>query len=412
MGQPPAIIFGDGIAAYGVIRALAPCRIPSYVVSRTAKGIAARSRFARKSLALPPDDEFSVPRLIEWLRQEGISEAVLIVAGVDDYLDILSERAEHLPPALKPTFPHRGTVQMVRQKSRSHEVAKRIGIPVPATFALRSHEDVERALDGNGNMMFPLFMKPERKSAAFAARWGAKGIICNGADDVRAQYERLCPFPDTLLLQEMIPGGDNELYNLIAALNAFGEPIAVFMNRKRRSFRQFSHCTLMESTWSDLTLQYSLRFLKEIGYFGCANPEFKYDHRDGRLKLLEVNGRVSMSTSHALRCGINIPLMMYREALHGPLPAIDKIERFYPDNILWWCPGMDVGATVHGLKKGTLTLGAFCKSLLGRGYIVEPFWWRDPLPAILTITDLVVGRISARVTRVFRRLVDLFRGMQ
>lgn len=379
----PVILFGDHIAAYGVIRALGPLGIPIYVISNSGAGIATKSRFVRKSLGLEPDRNDFVEKLVSWVRKEAGVTAVLMVAGQDDYLDVLSRNTDQLLPDLKPTFPAWETVRKVRYKHETYSIAERIGIPAPKTFYINTLCQLEECLDNFKHDEFPLLMKSE-DSSRFAKQYGTKGVVCNHRDEVLANYNRYDFFLGRLLLQEMIPGGENHLLNLIAVLNAHSDPVAVFMNRKRRSAKRFSNCTLMETMWSDDVLRYSLKLLKEIGYMGYANPEFKLDPRDGRLKLIEINGRISMSNSHALRCGINLPLNMYQEALKGPLHAQEEFRKTYSDNILWWYLSGDTLSSINALRNKEITAAEYIRSIVGKGYIIEP----------IKITDLRVATFS------------------
>ena len=59
--------------------------------------------------------------------------------------------------------------------------------------------------------------------------------------------------------------------------------------------------------------QYGSVLLKEIGYYGLSEVEFKKDPRDGRYKLLEINARTWLWHSLAIRCGVDFPL----PSVHG-----------------------------------------------------------------------------------------------
>lgn len=386
MRKIPAVIFGDHIAAYGVIRGLSSLEIPLYIISQTGKGLSIKSRFIKKSLTLRSDAGDFIEKLHSWLYKEAGGEAVLMVAGDDAYLDVLAKNYDKLHPNLRPTFPNWNIVKLVRGKNYTYNIAENLGIPTPKNYYITSRNRLEDLLNKGIEADFPLLMKPE-DSAPFLKKYGIKGIICNQCDEVLRNYDKYDGFFEKLLIQEMIPGGENLLFNFIAVLNSYSDPIAVFMNRKRRSTRQFLSCTLMESMWSDEVLVYSLKLLKKIGYSGYANPEFKFDYRDGSLKLVEINGRISMSNSHALRCGINLPLLMYKEALEGPLPKQEEFIKTYPNNILWWYLTGDISSAISLLIKKKLTIREYLRSISGLGYIIEPWNLNDPLPAICSIKD-------------------------
>jgi predicted ATP-grasp superfamily ATP-dependent carboligase len=118
--------------------------------------------------------------------------------------------------------------------------------------------------------------------------------------------------------------------------------------------------------------------VKKIGYYGYANPEFKYDERDKQIKLMEINGRISMSNSHALRCGQNVIKSLYNEALNGPIHAKTLFQDNCFGKILWWVPITDFLSAYNMFRNGNLSLVEYFKSFRGKGFIAEPINIHDP----------------------------------
>ena len=61
-------------------------------------------------------------------------------------------------------------------------------------------------------------------------------------------------------------------------------------------------------------VQKSYEMLRAVGWQGVAMVEFKVDRRDGRPKLMEVNGRFWGSLQLPVDAGMNFPLLLYRAA--------------------------------------------------------------------------------------------------
>lgn len=380
----PVVIFHDHIAAYGVIRALGPQGIPIYIVSERGTGIALRSRYIRKTLVLPSAHASFSEDLNLWVTRHVGEEAVLIPAGSDDYLDVLSQNIGELAPGIRPTFPNWERTRLLREKNQTFELAKAAGISIPETRHIRSRQELQQTLRYHWDAGFPVVMKPG-SSKAFVHKFGSQAMICHTAEEVQRRYDECDEFWHDLILQEFIPGNENCLLNILAVLNHAGDPLGLFVNRKRRSVRRFSTCTLMETAWSDDALTQSVRFLKSIGYYGYANPEYKIDPRDGRPKLMEINGRVTMSNSHALRCGINLPLLMYREAMGESVPCLNEIRKTYPEDILWWDIRGDVSSIIMAIRNGDASTREVLHTFKMRGCIIEPLSIRDPWPGLIVL---------------------------
>lgn len=326
----PVILFGNFIAAYGVIRALGPLDIPIFLVSPHSKNNLCRySRYVRGNIVISPDREGYFEKLITWGKKSVGKEAVLIIAGADEPLDILPANMSELPIGWIPTFPSAPIVKLVRQKALTYRIAQMHNIPTPSTFAIDSPETLEKVL-ALQEVKLPALLKSEL-SSEMLKRFKTKGVIAENIDQIRIYYEEYDRFFGKLLLQEMIPGGEEKLYCLKAVLGNDGNLLAWFMDRKVRSSRQFSSCTLTTNVFNDVVFRQGATLLKQIGYQGYASVEFKLDDRDNLFKLMEINGRVSMNNSHALKCGINLPLTMYNNALGLPSPSMPRDLRKFAE---------------------------------------------------------------------------------
>lgn len=404
----PVILFGDFIAAYGVLRALGPLDIPIYLVSQESNQSLCRySRYVKKNIVLSPSDDHYLEKLLSWGEAFVGKEAVLIIAGADEPLDVLPKYLQDLPLGWKATFPKASVVRVVREKALTYMVAQKIGIPIPKSHSIKNNEDF-KAFKGNmPSWRFPLLLKAE-KSHDFLRHYKTKGILFDkfsdlcDVEDIVQKYSR---YDGDFVLQEYIPGPEKNLWNFIGIYDKESNPSLFFLNRKRRSSAQFSSCTVMESFFCEELITYSNALLKEIGYIGYANPEYKMDTRDGSLCLMEINGRVSMSNSHALRCGINLPLAMYNNALEIPVQAMMNYpEELKSKKILWWFPLGELKFIASSLKENRFSLSDYLRELKVDGYIVEPFFWKDPLPGIFLLLKTFAGIIGRGFCSIRERL--------
>lgn len=156
------------------------------------------------------------------------------------------------------------------------------------------------------------------------------------------------------------------------------------------------------STWADEVVDYGLKLVKKIGYFGYASIEFKFDHRDKKFKLMEINGRVSKNVSHALRCGIRLPYLMYQEAVNGNLPPLSELKQTYKNKILWWDPIGDLGSIYYSIKNRTFNPIKYFTDMIGKGYIIEPMNRREPYPGLYS-TTLISNYFKRQLTQFFSK---------
>jgi predicted ATP-grasp superfamily ATP-dependent carboligase len=137
------------------------------------------------------------------------------------------------------------------------------------------------------------------------------------SEEFRKKYSEVhqaIPFP---LVQEKIVGDGQGIFLLVWN----GELIAAFRHRRLREKPPWGGVsTLRESLSLDGSLvSKSFRLLQSISWNGVAMAEYKNDVRDGRPKLMEINGRFWGSLQLAIDAGMNFPLLLYRAAL-GEVP--------------------------------------------------------------------------------------------
>jgi D-aspartate ligase len=143
-----------------------------------------------------------------------------------------------------------------------------------------------------------------------------------------------------------------------------------------------------------------IELLQRIGHHGPASVQFKRDQRDGRLYLLEVNGRLPTSNIHSTRCGVNLPLLGYLDLTgQRPRPALG-----YRLGVRYLDLGPDVLAFLRLHQVGDLGVLDWLGSIRP-ACVHAHFDPRDPLPLLAARRDDL-----PRVRRMARGLWRTTRG--
>jgi D-aspartate ligase len=255
---------------------------------------------------------------------------------------------------------------------------------------VRSPGDLERAAAEIG---FPAIFKP-CESLAFKERFGRQVLEMDSMEALRETYERVSDC-GTLLLQEIVPGGDDELYTLGSYLDAQSRPLAVFTGRKLRQHpRRFGVCRIGESVWVPDLADAGLRLLRELRFHGVSQVEFKRDPRDGSYRLMEVNARHWSWHSLAATCGVNLSYAAYCDVTGRPFVAPRQ-----KDGVRWVMIVRDAFDSAHEIRRGELSAREWLTSL--RGTRIDGFLsLRDPVPGVLNTGRmglLAAQRLTARL---------------
>ena len=281
----------------------------------------------------------------------------------------------------------------VHDKRAQMEAAWRAGVDTPKTVFVSSGAELEAAA---GEIRFPAVLKPV-ESLAFKLRFHRHILDVETPAELQRIYDKVDDL-GVLMLQERIPGGEDELWTVGSYLDAESRPLAVFTGHK---LRQYPHaggsCLAGVSRWDEKLADAALRLLQELRFHGVSQVEFKRDPRDGRFCLMEVNARHWKWHGLAARCGVNLSYAAYRDAIGDPY-----IARRQQDGVKWIVANKDVPLALLEIAKRQRSAPEYLRSL--RGTRMDGLHAADdPLPGLLN-----AGTVAAQIlTRAPRKRTDV-----
>jgi D-aspartate ligase len=376
----PALVFQVSWAnGLDIIRDLSAEDVPLLALDANPRALGLRSRLAAGTVCPDPaQDEEAFVSFLEDLGRRLPRKGVLFPTH-DQYIWPISRHAERLEPYYLIPFSRWETMQRLHDKRAQMEAAWRVGVDTPKTVFVDSAADLERGVEEIG---FPCIFKPV-ESLAFKTRFRRHVLEIGSADELRETYAKVDDC-GTLMLQDIVPGGDEELYTLGSYLDAQSRALAVFTGHKLRQHPpQFGHVSMAVSKWVPELAEAGLRLLNELGYHGVSQVEFKRDPRDGRYRLMEVNARHWMWHSLGTACGVNLSLAAYRDAIGEPYISARQV-----DGLKWVVSLTDARDAFSRWRRGEEKFLPWLKSY--RGVRVDGLYsLRDPFPgALLTARQL------------------------
>jgi D-aspartate ligase len=305
----------NGLAA---IRSLGRAGIPVYAVDHRSSPLGFRSRYARPVRC--PDPAVDPEDYVACIA--GVGAPGALFPTHDPPLNAIARHRDRLDGFLCP-FPSWDVLERIQNKRRQLEAAEAAGVDVPATRHPRSAVEARAA---GSELGYPVLVKPA-EPVEFKRRFGKQAFRCENDVEVERAFADAEPFEP--MVQELIPGADDELYSLGSYLRAGGEALGLFCGRKlRQTPPGVGTCRVGEAVWVQEVVDAGLRLLRALGFHGISQVEFKRDPRDGRFKLMEVNPRLWQWHGLAAACGVDLPLIAYRDLTGRPVaPASMNGER-------------------------------------------------------------------------------------
>ncbi|MGH6760527.1 MAG: ATP-grasp domain-containing protein [Phyllobacterium sp.] len=303
----------------------------------------------------------------------------------------VSENRAALTTAFEVMLPAWETLCWLCDKPLLYRRADELGVRIPKTHQISSVAEAE-TLDA----AFPVILKPnmgggdgpfvKAKVVRADDHAGLARAYLAAADEVGGE---------NIVVQEYVPGGGESQFSY-AALWLNGQPVAEFAARRARQYPvEFGYTsTFVEVVDEPRVIETARVILESVNYSGLAEVEFKQDHRDGSLKLLDVNPRPWTWFGLGAAAGVDLGTMMWRVARGQPVrPVAARL------GVSWMYLVRDIVAAATLIARGRIGVTDYLRSF-GRVRSWATFAWNDPLPGVIDL-PLTAWRVLTR--RVLRR---------
>ena len=313
---PGAIVLGGNFVGLGIVRSLGRRGIPVWVIDADrSKSIAQFSRYTKRFIeAKEPITEV----LLREGREHQLNGWVLFPVA-DDYVEILSENREVLSSIYRVTTAPPEVTKFALDKRLTYRRADELGIAAPWTAVGNSVD----AIESNG-VPYPVILKPA-VNHHFFPQTNVKALPADNRAELERGFAQMSRYiqPDEILVQERIPGGGENQFSFCAVCQD-GRAYASFVAQRGRQYPvDFGNAsTFVFTTNQPVVEEAGRRFLESVGFNGLAEVEFKFDPRDGKYKILDVNPRTWGWHTLGKAAGIDFPYLMWRQAVGLPVTPI------------------------------------------------------------------------------------------
>jgi D-aspartate ligase len=390
MTAPPgALLLGADYRALGVARSLGRHGIPVCVLKERGEPLAAMSRYVRRSFAWPPGRDTERIEFLLDLAERGGLRGWALVPSADETAALVARHHEQLAAYFVHTSPSWDAVRWAYDKRLTYELADRVGVAAPRT-ARPATADEARTVD----LPFPAILKPAVKTSHNRLTI-AKAWRVDSRDELANRFAEASTLvdPAILLVQELVPGGGDCQFSFTALCDG-GEPLATLTARRTRQYPAvFGRAsTFVETVDCPEITEPSVRLLREIGFTGLIEVEYKRDPRDGAFKLLDMNPRVWGWQSLCGAAGVDFPWLLWCYVGGLGVPATRGRT-----GVRWLRLTTDTPTSAKELLSGRLPVREYLRSLRGPRESAI-FAWDDPLPGLSEL-PMLVSVLARRLMR-------------
>lgn len=236
------------------------------------------------------------------------SDNLILIASSDNYVELIVNHKKALEDYYILPFIDKELMLQLNSKESFYKICDQYKLDYPKTFIIEKNKKDDWQLP----FEFPVVLKPSDSMLYFETSFPGKkkAYILQNERELRKVIDTIyqTKYDKNIIIQEYIPGDDTGM----RVLNCYsGKDKKVKMMCLGRPLLEdctpslIGNYTAIVSEYNQQIYQQFKRFLEDIGYIGYSNFDMKYDPRDGKYKVFEINLRQGRSSYFVTGSGYN-----------------------------------------------------------------------------------------------------------
>lgn len=304
------VLLGIDINTYGMSRAFyEEYQVKSVVVGRYNSGPSCNSRIIDFRTVPDLDTPEGFLRTIGGLVSEFPGKKLILIGCGDHYVELIVKNKARLASDIIAPYIDEELMDNLLTKLKFYQICDQYGIHYPGTFIY----DRSRGEDFSLPFGFPVILKPSNGIKYWKHEFPTQKKVyrIRDAQTLKSVINQIyeAGYDDSLIIQDFIPGDDSQLRVMMC-----------YSGRDRKvKLMSLAHVMLEEHTphglgntavliteYDEELSEMLRRFLEKVGYTGYSTFDIKYDQRDGKFKVLEINLRQGRSNYYVTGAGNNL----------------------------------------------------------------------------------------------------------
>lgn len=331
------IILGTDINAYGVARSIHEAYgIKSLALGKKPLSYTRGSKIVDVEVTKGFDEEPVFLKKLEEIAQrfKNDDRKLLLIPCSDGYNALVSKNKEKLSQDFIFNVVDYELQKKLENKVDFYKICEKYNLDYPATYIIdpSNYKNFEIPFE------YPIALKPNDSISYLSLDFEGKkkAYKINDEDELKSVLERIynTGYTEEMIAQDFIPGNASSMYVLNAYVSQAGDVKLMCLGKclldECLPTEIGNYNALVSMGDGDIYTQYE-EFLERIGYRGYANFDLKYDYRDGKYKIFEINMRLGRSSYYMNTGGCNYMTYIVDDLILNK----ERDTHYHYDQALW-----------------------------------------------------------------------------
>ncbi len=313
MKRQCALVLGGYVNGYSIIQELHDCGVEDIVLFDYKRNIASYSNKIKAFYLI----EKNSGSLKEQLLKLHENYDYIVVFPTDDLqVEMLCQIYDEVSEfCFLPV--HKVNSLKYQDKYEQYMACKNFGIPHPATIKIEKANDLSKL----ESFLWPIILKPTSRKDLTTTVF--RSLILPSKQDLDQHLDELLKYLDksiSFLASEIIPGDGFNIYAYTSYRSQKGKILNEWIGKKLSQYPDDFGVFSSASNYAPMEVLEQGRILVDgMNLYGICQSEFKFDYRDNRYKLMEINLRSDMWHRTGNLAGVHIQYTQWLDAI-GEIP--------------------------------------------------------------------------------------------
>jgi len=306
------VLLGADLNCYSVARAFHEAYgVKSHAFGRYSLGATQYSKIIDFTIVEELcDSQILLETLINFA-EKNTEKKLLLFGCTDAYADLIIENQETLSRYYFCPCPNEKLAKKLISKDAFYEMCDQCGIDYPKTVVIQNFAETEKLV--LLPFSYPVIIKPSSSIRYWQHPFdGMKKVYtATSRKEAETVIKQIFSsgYDSSLIVQDFIPGDDSGMYVLTSYSDQNANVKMMCLGHvllEEHTPKGIGNHAAILTEYQPELMERMKAFLESIGYQGFSNFDIKFDPRDGKFKVFEINLRQGRSNYYVTHAGANI----------------------------------------------------------------------------------------------------------